>query len=151
MFQPPGRVYGSYSFEEFLEYVRDGSFIDYDGIGYFVLNDTGDKLNQISCNVDWLNKYKPENTTVRKLNVDEFLKNTYELYIDVQNAWMNFDYDKLRSLLSDELYNTYSSQLKVLSRKKQKNIMSDFKLISHKIVFAEKQNDIYYLQNSKIK
>lgn len=51
-----------YSFDEFLEFVKDGSFIDYDGTGYFVLNDTGDRLNQIGCNVDWLNKHKPENS-----------------------------------------------------------------------------------------
>ena len=51
-----------YSFDEFLEYVRTGSFIDYDGTGYFINNDTGEKLKTISCNIDWLNKHRPENS-----------------------------------------------------------------------------------------
>ena len=40
---------------------------------------------------------------------------------------MNFDYDTLRRLCSDELYNSYKSDLDVLKRKHNKNIMSDFK------------------------
>ena len=39
---------------------------------------------------------------------------------------MNFDYNKLKELVTDELYNTYHNQLQLLSMKGQKNIMSDF-------------------------
>ena len=61
-----------------------------------------------------------------EFNKQEFLNNAYNIFINVQNAWMNFDYDELRKYLSDELYNTYKSQLRVLNAKKQKNLMSDF-------------------------
>ncbi len=62
-------------------------------------------------------------------NKDEFYKMAYNHFVSVQEAWMNFDYDKLRSLLTDELFNTYKSQLKTLSIKKQKNIMTDFEKV----------------------
>lgn len=62
-------------------------------------------------------------------NKDEFYYMVYHHFVDVQEAWMNFDYDKLRSLLTDELFNTYKSQLKTLSIKKQKNIMTDFEKV----------------------
>lgn len=51
-----------YSFDEFLEYVRTGSFIDYDGSGAFVDNITGKEIKDVRCNVEWLKKHKPENS-----------------------------------------------------------------------------------------
>ena len=76
-------------------------------------------------------------------NKEEFLKNSYDTYLKVQNAWMEFNYDELRKLLSDELFNTYKAQLKVLDAKKQKNVMHDFELINQKIV-AYDESDSYY-------
>ena len=50
-------------------------------------------------------------------------------FVEIQNAWMDFDYDTLKKCCTDELYNSYYEQLEVLKAKKQKNIMSDFKTI----------------------
>ena len=61
-------------------------------------------------------------------NKQKFLDDAYQMYLDTQKAWSNFDTKSLRNLLSDELYNTYNMQLKALKAKKQKNIMSDFAL-----------------------
>ncbi len=94
----------------------------------------------------------PNNSNVNKLgNVDvnipgfnesDFLNQTYKTYIDVQHAWTNFDYDTLQKLLSDELYNSYKSQLKALSLKKQKNLMHDFELVSNEITsFSESEKE----------
>ena len=59
----------------------------------------------------------------------KYLKDvTYERFIAIQNAWMNFEYDKLRELCTDELYNSYKSQLETLKLKNGQNIMSDFNL-----------------------
>ena len=63
---------------------------------------------------------------IPKFNKEVFLTQVYNNFIAVQNAWSEFDYDALRKLLSDELYNTYHSQLVALKAKKQKNVMSDF-------------------------
>ncbi len=60
------------------------------------------------------------------LNKEQVLDETYELYKNIQVAWMNFDFDTLRKSLSDELFNTYKMQLNALKVKKQKNVMSDF-------------------------
>ena len=46
--------------------------------------------------------------------VDSLKIIAYDTFIAVQNAWMDFDYDKLRELCTDELYNSYVSQLKTL-------------------------------------
>lgn len=50
----------------------------------------------------------------------------YTNFVEIQEAWMNFDYDKLRDLCSSELYESYKSDLQILKRKSQKNIMKEF-------------------------
>ena len=74
------------------------------------------------------NKEALENIEKEIPNFDkeEFYDYVYKNFVDVQNAWMNFDYDALRKLVTDELFNTYKSQLKTLETKHQKNIMKDF-------------------------
>ena len=63
------------------------------------------------------------------------LKNmAYKKFVAVQNAWSEFDYDKIRELCTDELYNSYVSQLDTLKLKKGKNVMNDFQQNSIKII-----------------
>ncbi len=59
-------------------------------------------------------------------NKEEFLSKAFEIYKGVQTAWSDFDYDTLRKLTTDEMYNMYKMQLETLSVKNQKNIMKDF-------------------------
>ena len=79
-----------------------------------------------------------------KENVERFLKNNkvdinelkdelFNIYKEVQTAWMDFDYDKMRTLVTDEMYNMYQSQLKTLEIQKQKNIMKNIKYVSCEI------------------
>lgn len=51
-----------YSFDDFSDCVECGGFIDYDGQGIFIDNNTGERLKAVRCNVDWLKKNKPENS-----------------------------------------------------------------------------------------
>lgn len=76
--------------------------------------------NYKSITEEELKKYLP-NYTLSKLE-DELYNN----FIKVQESWSDFDYDKMRELCTDELYNTYKSQLEVLKIKKGKNIMDGF-------------------------
>ena len=76
------------------------------------------------------------------INREQFDKMVYDKYVEIQNAWTDFDYDKLQKLLTDELYNSYVMQLDALQLKKQKNIMSDFKLISTKITDIKEENGL---------
>ncbi len=64
----------------------------------------------------------------------EFLLTAYQIFYDVQMSWMNFDYDKLKTLVTDELYNSYYNQLQTLELKGQKNIMRDFIVKSSRIL-----------------
>ena len=54
-----------------------------------------------------------------------------------QFAHLEFDYDKMRTLLSDELYNNYRVQLKTLSTKGQKNVMKDIEFVRGSIKHFE--------------
>ena len=78
-------------------------------------------------------KYSPIDEEYIKKYIDDFnkqkfLDDAYQIYLDTQKPWCNFDTKSLRNLLTDELFNTYNMQLKALKAKKQKNIMSDFAL-----------------------
>lgn len=79
-----------------------------------------DQMNLDAVPLNEINKY------IKNFNSVKFMKERYNDFVDVQNAWMNFDYDKLRSLLTDELYNQYEMQLDTLKVKNECNIMSDF-------------------------
>lgn len=48
------------------------------------------------------------------------------MFIHIEESFMNFDYDRLRVLLTDELYNMYYNWLESLKLKDERKIMSDF-------------------------
>lgn len=82
-----------------------------------------------------LSKYIPN------IKLEEFLVDRYNDYLDIQNAWMEFDYDSLRKKLTDELYNQYEMQLDTLKIKNQKNVMKDFVLKDSAITNIEEDNN----------
>ena len=57
---------------------------------------------------------------------DKFLEDRFNDYVAIQEAWSNFDYNVLRSKLTDELYNQFEMQLSIYKLKNQKNIISNF-------------------------
>lgn len=81
-----------------------------------------------------LRKYIPN------FNKEQFLKDRYNDYLNVQNDWMNFNYDGLKELLTDELYNQYTMQLDSLKVKNQKNIMKNFALYQSDITNVREEN-----------
>ena len=70
------------------------------------------------------------------------LEKCYKIFVDVQEAWMNFDYDKLREVTTDELYNMYYNQLQTLKLKEQKNVMHDFELINYELYGIDINNGL---------
>lgn len=68
------------------------------------------------------------------LTIEELSKQLYDKFVDIQKAWMEFDYEKLRILCTDELYNSYKSQLEILKLKSGKNIMKEFNLERSNII-----------------
>ena len=55
---------------------------------------------------------------------------------------MNFDYNTLRKYTTEELFNMYESQLRVLKVKKQKNIMRDIQYKNAMITDIKIENGI---------
>ena len=55
---------------------------------------------------------------------------------------MNFDYDTIRELVSDEMYNMYSMQLDTLKVKGQKNIMENISYITNIVTDINIENNI---------
>lgn len=77
-------------------------------------------------------------------DLKQLLNTLYKEFVDVQKAWMNFDYDKLKMLCTDELFESYKSDLEVLKKKNGKNIMRFF---IRKSIYIKniKKNDDHYI------
>ncbi len=75
------------------------------------------------------------------LNLEEFKNDVFEIYNSIQVAWMNFDTETIRKNVTDEIYNMYKSQLEILKRKHQKNMMEEITLKDIKLIRLEKEND----------
>lgn len=71
---------------------------------------------------------------LQQLLGDEFKNIIYSVFCNLQMACMNFDYNMLKNLLTDELYNNYCTSLDVLKSKARRNIFSDFEFVSAKFV-----------------
>lgn len=87
----------------------------------------------INCLSLTTKKEKKLEKEIPNFNLNTFLKERYSDYVIIQKAWSNFDYDTLRTKLTDELYNQYVMQLDTLKLKNQKNIMTYFRYINSDI------------------
>lgn len=76
------------------------------------------------------------------LNLYEFKNEAFNIYKDVQEAWMNLEDGKIRTLTTDELYNMYSMQLDTLRVKNEKNIMKEINLVTASLTNLKIENNI---------
>ena len=76
------------------------------------------------------------------VKIEEFKHQAFNIYKDIQEAWMNFDMDTIRKLTTDEIYNMYSSQLETLKLKHQKNIMKNIEYVDAKITNIKLSDDV---------
>ncbi|MBE6159753.1 MAG: hypothetical protein E7157_01755 [Lactobacillales bacterium] len=76
----------------------------------------------------------------KKINLSETqIKNEiFNIYKNIQKAWMNFDYEELRKYITDEMFNMYKAQLETLEIKNQQNIMKNFELEEFFIIDVKK-------------
>jgi len=80
------------------------------------------------------------------LNVDDFPEDkkleieAFNLYKQIQYAWMNFDEEMIRKCTTDEMYNMYLMQMDTLKVKNQKNIMYDIKYLGSSIKERYEEN-----------
>lgn len=76
------------------------------------------------------------------IDQDSVINESFELLKKVQYSWSSFNFDELKTCLSDELYNNYKMQLDTLKMKNQKNLMEDITFIDGKIISLNKTQDI---------
>ena len=62
-------------------------------------------------------------------DIQEFYNKVFDIYYDIQIAWMERDMEPVRNLLSDEIFNMYRMQLTTLITKNQKNMMEDISYV----------------------
>ena len=80
---------------------------------------------------------------IPNINKKEFFDMASGMYVKLQEAWMNFDYETIRSLTTDDLYNSYKTMLESLERKNQKNIIENIKIYSCIFTSVKNENGKY--------
>ena len=94
-----------------------------------------DNIELLDSNFDMvIQKYLPDSSE------EELLNDFYHIFVEIQTAWMNFDYVTLEKYCSKELYESYHSDLEALKKKHCKNVMRDFRLESSAIRGIEEVN-----------
>ena len=86
--------------------------------------------------INEIKKYIPN------FDTSQFLSNGYNIFVRIEEAWMNFDLDSVRDCITDEMFNMYESQLMSMEMNGEQNIMKDFKLLNSAITEAKKQNNM---------
>lgn len=84
---------------------------------------------------------KLELLDIYKYDKDKQLEiEAFNIYKQIQYAWMNFDEEMIRKCTTDEMYNMYLMQMDTLKVKNQKNLMYDIKYLDSKIKSSEVVN-----------
>lgn len=95
------------------------------------------KKETISENIN--NKIKSK---IPDFDAKEFISDAFNIYKDIQVAWMNFDLESVRNFITDEMFNMYQSQLAVMEASNEQNIMKDMIMQDGYIVDAVEQNGV---------
>ena len=103
-----------------------------------IIDDDEKNKKKIKQNSEMLlNKLLEKEQTTK----EEFYKKLFNIYKDVQISWMNFDYDKMKNLVSDEMFNMYHSELQTLELSNQKNVMKKIKYNSCELLSLEENEE----------
>lgn len=68
------------------------------------------------------------------IKIQETMDKVFDMFVKEQTDWMNFNYEGLREILSDELFNNYKMQLETMEVGMEKNIMEDIVMVDGGIV-----------------
>lgn len=64
----------------------------------------------------------------------ELNREVFDLYVRINDAWMNKNLEPVRELLTDEMYNMYLMQMTTLEMNGQTNVMSNYSFVSGKVI-----------------
>ena len=102
-------------------------------------NSTTTNYHYDDISLEDLQKYLPDKT------FEQLKEDIFDCFVNIQDAWMNFDYGILKETCTDELYNTYVSQLETLKLKNRQNIMYDYQNLDMKITNITSENNVVSL------
>ena len=105
-------------------------------------------LEQVNTNKAYDDKKEDENYTVPFYNETELKKEMFFTYKEVEKAYMNFDSEKLKTFLGNDIYKKYIIELKELKKEKQKKIIEDVKISSLRIYNYKEEIDHYIFETS---
>ena len=88
------------------------------------------------------NDYNELKRIDKSYNEEEFINNSFEVFKDIQILWSKTDLNKLKNLVSDDIYNDYVKKTDELKEQGRKNIMDNIILKSNKITDVIIDKDI---------
>lgn len=77
----------------------------------------------------------------KNFDVEKFEENTRKIYIDMQTYFMNLDYDNLRKILNETMYDQFSSQMQHLEKTNKRAMRENIDIFDFKINEYEKINN----------
>jgi len=110
------------------------------------------ELNKKEKNNEIVSKFIDNdiNLNINKILINEYKDIIYNMFCKLQIDSMNFDYDELENLLSDDLYYKYCMHLELQKKQFRKNIIDDIKLIDIKFIEIKEDLEKYFI-NIEIK
>lgn len=73
---------------------------------------------------------------------DKFMEEAKQLYIDMQKYFTNFEYEKLYSILSEDIYVQFEKQMQQFEKNNKVAVRDNIKVIDFKINGYEETDDI---------
>ena len=74
-------------------------------------------------------------------DIDNFEENVKQLYIDMQTYFMNLEYDNLKGILGDKIYEQFSSQMEHLEKTNKRAMRENIDIFDFKINDYKKVNN----------
>ena len=82
----------------------------------------------------------------KKFDLDKLNEEVFEVYKNIQIAWMNFDLDSIKENISEKIYEDYSKKLEKLKKDNQKNIMDSIEFKSNELVNLNIEDNVITME-----
>jgi predicted lipid-binding transport protein (Tim44 family) len=77
----------------------------------------------------------------KKFNIEDFNKESFDIYKKVQIAWSLFKLSDIKDIISSDLYKIYEDKLSELKNNNQKNVMDKIEFKSNNIVYINVEDN----------
>ena len=88
------------------------------------------------------NDYEELKRIDKTYDEEKFINNSFDVFKEIQLLWSKSDLNKIKTLVSDDIYNDYVKKIDELKEQERKNIMDNIVLNTNKIVDVIIDKDI---------